>query len=542
MADNLSQYLDLFLQTGKEYLQSLNKCLIVLEKNPQDKDAIGEVFRSAHSLKSQSAAMGFASTAFLCHTVEDIFYEIKQGKLQVTPELADLLFASFDGLTNSINQIEKDHKELDLNESAENLKKLTGIQTEGIGKSVRDNTIAPVLDNSIVQPEKIVNNNETIKQSITVPTPSAIKTIAVKVTQLDAMMNLLEELLVYRLSLKTLVKQLDNEDLRDYFDKTEKIIDLLQYQLMQARAVPVKIIFDHFPRAVRDLARQENKKIELVVTGDDLELDRTIVDRLDEPLIHLIRNAVSHGIPDMPQEGDNKTYTIHLTARREKDYAVIDVSDDGLGIDWKAVAEKANLTSDDPEALKKALFSGISTSTKVTQVSGRGVGLEVVKKMVEDFGGEIDVKSVRGQGTTFSLNLPLTLAITKALLIRVGEEQYAIPTSTIDRSIKIDLTQVKKTADQEAIVLDENEVPLFRLKEFFKLSDKHSPQITNTLLLVILSLRNERMGLVVDEIIEANEFIIKPVPDVLKGNPYFAGTTILGNGQTVLIINPQGLL
>jgi two-component system chemotaxis sensor kinase CheA len=551
---SMSQYKDLFVQTGKEYLKSLNDSLLKLEKNPTDTTAIAEIFRSAHSLKGQSAAMGYEKTGYLCHAVEDVFFEIKEGRMKTSPELADLLFTAFDGLSASVAHIEADGAEVDLSPQAEALKQLTGVQTQGAGKSDRGAPSSPAPSPAPApssepktppapqptaptpaQPAAPAPAQSTPAPAATppIPTPQRIKTIPVKVEQLDEMMNLLEELIVHRLVLKRLVREIGNPELASYQDQIQKITAALQFQIMNVRAVPVKLVFDHFPRAVRDLARAENKHIELVIEGDDLELDRTIVERLDEPLTHLIRNAASHGIA---QSG-----TLWLRARREKDYAVVEVADNGQGVDWAAVAKKAHVpATTDLATLKKLLFSGISTSETVTQVSGRGVGLEVVKKTIEEFGGRIDVASELGHGTTFTIRLPLTLAVTKALLVRVGSEHYAIPASAVDRSVKITAAQLQKTAGQAAFVLEQTEVPLLYLRDAFHLPPLPSPPLD--LLAVIITLGTDRIGLVVDEIVEASEIIIKPAPALLQGNPAFAGATILGNGHSALILNPQGLL
>lgn len=531
MSEDLSQYKDLYLETAKGYLQSLNNSLLILEKNPNEHEAIEEIFRSAHSLKSQSAAMGYEKTGFLCHAVEDVFFEIKENRMKVSPELADVLFAAFDSLKKSIDHIESENSEIDVSSQVEILKKMTGIKTEGSGKSIRNDATSvptPPTPSQTLEEKKEVQIKEVQSSQVPISNGSLIKTIPVKVEQLDEMMNLLEELLVYRLRLKKLVKELKSDELRSYQDQSDKITEALWFQIMKARAVPVKMVFDHFPRAVRDLAREENKQIELTMTGGDLEIDRTIVDRLDEPLIHLIRNAVSHGI--------EKSGTIKLVARREKEYAVVEVIDDGMGIDWDAVKAKSKT---DEKDLKKVLFSGISTSEKVTQVSGRGVGLGVVKKNVEEFGGSIDVASQKGKGTTFTLRFPLSLAVTKTLIVQVGSERYAIPVGSVDRSLQINTTDLRKTADQDVFVLEGGEIPLLYLADKFGVEKK---ELKNQLLVIIVWINDERVGLVADEIIEVSQMIIKPVPEIMKGNKAFAGTAILGDGQATLLINPQGLL
>ena len=571
--NDFSEYKDLYIQTGREYIQSLNASLLTLEKDPADKEAIEEVFRSAHSLKGQSAAMEYQSTGFLCHTVEDVFYEIKNDRMQLTSELSDHLFAAFDALTDSLNHIEKENHETDLSAQAETLKQLSGVKTEGIGKSMRADSPAaeptpqsPETHESTPPPETdkvtapATQPEEPTAPSLppTAPSPSpasepspanappptsAISTIAVRVEVLDEMMNLLENLLIERLKLKRINDELEEEhtDLKNYFNTSEKILAALQYQIMKARAVPVSLVFDHFPRAVRDLARAENKEVELKIVGGDLQLDRTIVDRLDEPLIHLLRNAVSHGIV---QKG-----SITLSAERQKDHAQISVADDGQGVDWPQVATKAGLPAGEtnPKLLKDALFSGISTSASVTQISGRGVGLMAIKKMVDNFGGTIDVLSEPGKGTAFVIKLPLTLAIAKALVFTVDHKNFAVPTLSVERIVQVPASSIKKIAEQEIFVLDDNEVPLVRLDA--RLAALHGmrpsaapPHATQDLLAILIGEGDERLGLIVDSVLDTVDIVIKPVPDVLKNVSGFAGVTILSDGKTALIINPQELL
>jgi two-component system chemotaxis sensor kinase CheA len=361
------------------------------------------------------------------------------------------------------------------------------------------------------------------------------------------MMNLLENLLIERLKLKHITDTAEdnNTELKDYFNASEKILASLQYQIMKARAVPVSLVFEHFPRAVRDLARAESKHVELVIAGGDLELDRTIVDRLDEPLIHLLRNAVSHGI-----KGSG---TITLSAERQKDYAQISVADNGQGVDWPQVAKKAGLPEGETNSrtLKDALFSGISTSETVTQISGRGVGLMAIKKMVDNFGGTIDVESELGKGTAFIIKLPLTLAIAKALIITVNHRHFAIPTLAVERIVNVPASAIKKIAGQEVFVLDETDIPLIRLDTKLMPWNNAQPPASDTevpdtppkdIVAVIVGEKEDTVGLVVDEVLDTADIVIKPVPDILKEVSGFAGVTILSDGKTALIINPQELL
>lgn len=493
MAEDLAAYKDLYLQTSKEYLQELNSSLLKLEKDPLDKTAIEDIFRSAHSLKSQSAAMGYTSTAFLCHTIEDVFYEIKEDKLVINSDIADVLFSAFDNLSSSIESIEKNNQELDSAQLVEKLKTLTGVKTEGIGKSIRNQ--APQVSG---------------------PSKAPVKTIAVKVSVLDDLMNLVEELM-----------------LKHYDSDTQKILENLQYKVMQARAISVSVVFEHFPRTIRDLAHSQNKSIELKISGEDLELDRTIVDRLDEPLIHILRNSVGHGI--------EKEGIITLEASREKDYAIISVSDNGVGIDWEKLATKAGMDYASLSLAKKnaLLFSGISTSDQITEISGRGVGMKVVKKMVEDFGGKLEVISEKGQGTKIILKLPLTLAIVKAIMIKSGISDYAIPSLLIDRIVSLNENDIKTTADQDVFVLDATEIPLLDLEGILtKKNRTKTPRST----VVVVTQDNERVGLYVDKVSQTEDIVVKELPKSLRNLKYYSGTTITSNGGPALVLNPQGLL
>jgi two-component system, chemotaxis family, sensor kinase CheA len=505
--DDLSQYRDLYIATSKEYLRTLNASLLVLEKDQHHTKAIEDIFRCAHSLKSQSAAMGYTQTALLCHTVEDIFYAVRAGTRALTGALTDKLFTCLDALEGAIAAIESGVAEPDLSREVASLTTLA------------DSVPAAPLAAAPLQ---------------VVLKPQGLKTIAVKVEVLDELMNILEELLVVRFRLKSITDDHENAELKNYYNKSQKLLDSLQYQVTQARAVPLNLVFGHFPRAMRDLAHAENKNVELVMTGGELEIDRTIIDKLDEPLIHLLRNAVSHGIKEAG--------TVTLAAKRERDYIRISIHDDGAGIPWQELARKAGAG---PDANRNdLLFSGISTAPEVTEISGRGAGLKAVKKMVEECRGSIDVFSEPGQGTTFTIKLPLTLAIAKALIIKVGEKDYAIPSLAIERIIKVPYRGVKRTADQEMFVLDEQEIPLLRFERLLPDQQPVSSRGVSAadVLVVIVESQNELLGLVVDEVIDTADIVMKPVPAVFKSIRQFSGVTILNNGKAALILNPQEIL
>ena len=537
-SDEVAQYKDLFVTTAKKYLETLNTQLLVLEKEPDNKDAVTEIFRAAHSLKGQSAAMGFNETGYLCHVVEDVFYEIKENGKKVDAALADLLFASLDALTASVQKIESEGAEQGNKKLVEELKKIAGVSTVGAGKtdhSESQNVPAPIAEVSqepkatetpgaeatVAQTKPVYQETNLIKLSI--------KTIPVKVEQLDNIVGSLEELMVDRLTMQTLLKDLDDPALMQAQDKLDKVIEVIRFQIMKIRTVPLSMVFDHFPRTVRDIGRMLHKDIELKIEGGDLELDRTIVERLDEPLTHLVRNAADHGI------GEKGIITI--AARADRDFAVVEVKDNGNGIDWEAVARKTGVSINDQVGLRKALFSGISTAAEVSLISGRGVGLEVVKKTIEEFGGSIDIVTAKGTGTSFVLKLPLMVSVVRTLIVRIGSQDYALVAAGVEISLRISDIEIINSAGQEAFRYKDQEIPVVR----FNYSENHG-EVSKNAYLVILNIDGEKIALAVDEIISAIETVIKPLPKLIKDVEYFSGVTIIGDGRSILLINPRSFL
>ncbi len=531
MSEDITQYKDLFLETAKKYLATLNDELLVLEKTPGSEEAVASIFRAAHSLKGQSAAMGYDQIGYLCHVIEDIFYAIKEKTRELDSKLADLIFRALDSLTASVESIENGGNEIPADDIIDKLKKETGLKTEGSGKTTRS-----YASGSSEHAPEVVTETPAEKTTDEQPNPEVIQpiisisTIPVKVEQLDDIVGSIEELMVYRLTMQTLLKDGDIDALAQAQYKINKLIELIQFQVMKIRTVPLNMVFDHFPRAMRDLGRSLNKEIDFRVEGGQLELDRVIVERLDEPLIHLLRNAADHGI--------GSSGSITLSAHADRDFAVVSITDNGNGIDWSAIAKKANVDPDDKKALKKALFSGVSTASEVSLISGRGVGLEVVKKTIEEFGGTIDVLSTAGKGTTFTIKLPLAVSVIRTLIVLVDKDYYAIAATVVDASIKISNSEVIKSAGQEAFRYQDQEIPLIRLRSIFK-----HPESTNKgdIYVVIVNIDDERLGLVVDKISETLETVIKPLPQLLKAVNVFSGVTIVGDGRSVLLINPRGL-
>jgi len=528
MTVDVSKYKDMFLSEAKENLQLLNESLLKLEKNPADLKTVDEMFRAAHSLKGMAATMNYGKLAGLCHAVEDVLDEIRNKKRDLTSEMVEALFECFDNLELSLRRISGGKDEADVAKSLSKLNRLLSAPSEKLVSEAPEGVRLAEKPSSI---EKI-------------------REIKVNVETLDTLAGLVEELLVNKMLLDQLYASEKFADMPGTLDALGRLVSDLQYNVMQARLVPVEQIFRRFSRMVRDLARREQKHVNLVLEGAEIELDRKIVDKLGEPLVHLLRNAVDHGV-EVPKErerlGKTAVGTIRLVARREKDYAVIEVEDDGRGVSEEKVKrvavdkgivsrkEAAGLGYEETVAL---LFdSRFSAAEEVTEVSGRGVGLDVVKRTVESLGGTVQVATQPGKGIKVTLKFPLTLAIISALLTKVGEEVYAVPLTSVVRSVRVKAKDVKRMLGREVAVLSEGNVPLLRLRDFFSFPHEREEGA----LMVLVNRGEEFLGLGVDALLDKQNIIVKPLDRLVRQSRVFAGFTILGDGKPALILDVNSL-
>jgi two-component system chemotaxis sensor kinase CheA len=392
------------------------------------------------------------------------------------------------------------------------------------------------------------------------------QTIRVDIERLDLLLNLVGELVINRTRISdiaaTLGRQLGGgaradgdlgtlaKDLSESSALLARTTNEIQESIMKVRMVPIGQVFDRFPRMVRDLAKARGKDIQLQIAGAETDLDKTIVDEVGEPLMHLVRNCVDHGIeaPGVREaNGKPRHGTLKLNAYHEGNQVIIEISDDGGGIDLQRVRDKAvrlGLIAEsdrlsDREIVELIFTPGFSTADAVTDVSGRGVGMDVVKKNILRLKGVFDVDSVPGEGTTFTMKLPLTLAIIQALLVRVADELYSIPLDAVIESQRINATDVRTVHGGEVITLRGQVVPLIRIAEFFRLDTPRDP---DKVMIVIVGLQGRQVGLVVDSFQGEQEIVIKPLSDVIGRIAGISGATILGNGSISLIIDVHSLV
>lgn len=404
------------------------------------------------------------------------------------------------------------------------------------GEKVREEKILDPANKNTIQQKK----NESVKTG---------QSIRVNIERLDNLMNLVGELIINKIRLNQLATDIRSKDIEEALGTLDRLTNEIQTEVMESRMVPIDQIFSRFPRMVRDLAKSEGKQISLVIEGKEIELDRTVLDEIGDPLVHLLRNAVDHGV-ESPQErakaGKSSEGLVRLAASRQRNTVLIEVQDDGKGMDpakLRDAAVKKGLMSKeevsklcDEEAFNLIFLPGFSTNAVITDISGRGVGMDVVKTKIESLGGNVSVKSVLGEGSIVTLQLPLTIAIIQSLMIRTAGETYAIPLNNVVRDVGIRSKDIKTIEGQEVILLRGEVLPLLRLNSTLdcpvKVNDKEN------LIVVVVEKMGKHFGFVVDELLGQQEVIIKSLDSkVLRSVKGFAGATIQGDGTVCLILD-----
>ncbi len=692
----LNQYLEMFIEESKEHLQSCSEHLLELEKNPEDLAIVGEIFRSAHTLKGMSATMGYEDLADLTHKMENVLDAIRNGKIKVNADILDVVFESVDHLEAMVYDIaEGGDGKRDVQSTVEMLKNIeagdanfkqaqlavvdqvatTSVTTTDSGltatKLSYDSFEATVLAQSQEQEfnvyeisvvlredcllkaarvymifEILEKNGDIIKSSPTVdqleeeqfdsefniayitkleaddlqkmllkvsevekvtvtpingsllnssieetanqrvmeevsadvvevaatatavlessksattnkasaPTHTSSKTIRVNIERLDILMNLFEELVIDRGRLQSIATEVAHTELNETVERMSRTMGDLQNIVLTMRMVPVETVFNRFPKMVRQLSRDLNKIINLEIIGAETELDRTVIDEIGDPLVHLIRNSLDHGIesPEVRRaKGKPEEGTVQLRAYHSGNYVFIEIEDDGAGINREKVLQKAiskgivspeqahSLTEKQVNEL--ILASGFSTADVISDVSGRGVGLDVVKSTIESLGGNISIESTPNVGSVFSIQLPLTLSIISVMLVEIEAEIYAIPLSSIIETSIIRSSDILNAHNQKVIDFRGKVVPLVFLDEIFEVPREQSKE--DEFHSVVIVRKGEKMaGLVVDSFIGQQEIVLKSLGNYLTNIFAISGATILGNGKVALIVDCNALM
>jgi two-component system chemotaxis sensor kinase CheA len=385
-------------------------------------------------------------------------------------------------------------------------------------------------------------------------TQATARSVRIDVRRLDALMNLIGELVIARGRLTQLAGELGDSALEETVSQSSQLITELRNEITSSRMVPVSHVFDRFPRVVRDVAKGVGKQVEFVVEGKEIELDRSMLDELGESIVHLLRNAIDHGI-ETPEvrtaAGKPASGRLVLSAARDRSAVVIKVSDDGRGIDRSRVLDRAKrdgivdgtkMDLSEDELLRVLARPGFSTADRVTNLSGRGVGVDAVYTRVRAVGGAMNIRSVPGQGTTMIIRLPLTLAIVRALLARVGAETYAIPLAHVSETIELSADVLRTVKGREVLLARDGVLPLFRLRALVGMPEYAAASDIDLEHVIVIDLGDRRAGLVIDELTGQEEIVVKQYDAARGGLPFFAGATLLGDGTPSLIVDVSSLL
>ena len=373
------------------------------------------------------------------------------------------------------------------------------------------------------------------------------QSVRVDIEKLDTLMNLMGELVINKVRLEQIGQTHRLTDLMETLEQMDRVTGDLQNIVMKVRMVPVSAVFNRFPRMVRDVSKELGKEINLTIEGEETELDRTVIDEIGDPIMHLLRNSLDHGVesPDVREaKGKSRTGEVGLIARHEGNNVVIMITDDGAGIDASKIrrkaVEKGMVTQseadslDDADAVRLIFLPGFSTAEQITDISGRGVGMDVVRSKIEALSGHVDVETHIDEGSIFKIKLPLTLAIIQAMLVRVQEEMYAIPLTSIDSTINIEPSDIQTVQNKEVIVLRGEIIPIIRMEEALQVphtkdSDEH--------FVVVVHAGEAKAGIVVDNLIGQQEIVIKTLGNLFAGLKLFGGATVLGDGRVALILD-----
>ena len=576
---------DFIVETG-EILESLDQQLIVLEQNPEDLEIVNGIFRGVHTIKGAGGFLGLKQIVEVSHKAEEVLNKFRQGTVKVTPEVMDALLGACDMLkTLLVHVSNKDETEEDIS------KVLSALATaEGAARGQ-----APVEPKAEKPAEEPIDELDELLEDLDEPEVEAgegevqpeegeaqaeeeheepvqegdkkqadfktrkddLDTIRVDTNRLDGVMNMVGELVLGRNRLARLATRLEERytedeivaDLLQNSTSLNSITTDLQLAVMQTRMQAIVKVFGRFPRMVRDLARDMKKDVNLVLVGQETELDKTVIEEIGDPLVHLVRNSVDHGI-ELPEErtkaGKPRTGTLTLSAYHKGNNIFVTIEDDGRGIDVEAVKKKAIergiVGAEEVERMSKQellnliFLPGFSTAKKVTDTSGRGVGMDVVKTNITKLNGSIDVESTPGEGSKMILRLPLTLAIIQALMCGIGDEEYALPLSSIIEILHVEGSEINSVEGKETLYFRDRVYPLIRLSKMVETDTKGDEQYA-----ILMAHSDKVFGLMVEKLIGQEEVVIKSMGGYLANTRGVSGATITGDGRVVLIIDIMGL-
>jgi len=572
----MAELLESFVVETNEIFEKLGPDLLALEKNPENSELHNKIFRAVHTVKGTSGFLGFDQLTELAHVFEDVLNKIRRKELTVTTKRMDVMFSAFDALKDLLVRIEtRDTEPANLENIIGQLQQIAN-EAENHDKPLES---APASNEqakeAAAHAQQNVESKENVKskeqqdgslgkisaepqsQSLQAqPVRVSDSTIRVDVNRLDELMNLVGELVLGRNRLSQLNSKLNEvyesnplvKDLAETSSQVDLITTELQMAVMKTRMVQIAKVFNKLPRLVRDLSRELNKEIELEMFGEETELDKSIIEEINDPLVHILRNAGDHGIETAEErikKEKNPKGRIVVKANNEGNHIAVSISDDGRGVDPEKIktkaVEKGLITLDQAfemskrEVLNLLFAPGFSTAEKVSNVSGRGVGMDVVKTNITRLKGIVDIESEVGAGTTITIKLPLTLAIIQGLLVQSDGETFGVPLNSVLEVVRVRKEEIYTINGYEVIRLRDTVLPLGRLGQIF--SANQQAKKTEWQYIVVVGLAEERLGIMVDSLLGQREVVIKSLGDYLGTIQGIAGSTILGDGKVIMIID-----
>ena len=559
--DKENEYKEIFLAEALDNYEELNRLFTELEKDPASMKAVDAIFRITHTLKGNAMGMGFEGIAGISHVLEDVFSEAKSGSIVLDQQLFDILFKTNDKLGELIHA-------LHTNEEV----KYKGIKTklEVFLRNIK-NTSAGKRDDTKVEAGKesvevlsLETNESTTVEDLSEDSQHKISfsdLVQIPVRKLDSLLNLVGELIIERDSL--IARGMENGNSSSEYARLQRITSDLQYGVMDVRLVQVGFLFNKFHRVLRDAASIEDKKANLILEGTEIEIDRNILKIMSDSLVHLIRNSVGHGIEKPAARrlaGKEEIGKVYLKARNEKDTVIIEISDDGHGIDAESIKRKAiekkimskefadTLTKD--EIIQIIFEPGFSNADKITEVSGRGVGMDVVKRATESIGGKISVKTELGKGSTITLALPSSMAVKGALLFMLNQQEYAVALTYTEAVVSVRKEDLHRVSSGLMTKYLGKTISVIFLKDLFSmnsLEDLYLDSALHTsyaeceeeskLEIMVVSYNNKYFGLVVDKLLQQKEIVEKTLARPIDALDLFSGATILGSGNVCLVLD-----
>jgi two-component system chemotaxis sensor kinase CheA len=533
--------LQTFLAEAEERLIEMEEIIVELESRPDDEELVQKLFRGAHTIKGNASCFGFSRVSEFAHALEDLLQRLRSRTLAVNSGLVTLLLRGVDALKHMVPDAVAGVEELQPGQLA--------LQRQLAGATPQTPEESPAGTELTADARKrpFGRREDDAREWL-----DRTRTLRVDIGKLDRMLNLTGEIAIAQGRLRQMLEKSAGrswETILEAHREADRLFMELQEIILKVRMVPVGPIFRQYIRTVRDVARAHGKLAHLVIEGEEVEVDTTIVECLKDPLMHMIRNALDHGIesPDRrTQAGKDATGCVTLRALREAGNIVIQVEDDGAGLNQRKIIEKARamgmladgqpLSSDDVHRL---IFEpGFSTAETVTDLSGRGVGMDVVRRYVDGLRGSIAIESRSGAGTSVTIRLPLTLAIIEGFAVGVGGETYVIPLDAVIECIDLPPGERRRTEGRGMINLRGEALPYLRLRDLFPAAGDPSPREK----VVVVTHHGWQAGLVVDELFGERQAVIKPLNRLLQGVPGISGATILGDGRVALILDVSGVL